>query len=72
MRYVDLATSDVAIGSSSPPPASIISSDDILNVRLIMSYENTSKAEGESLSLGSQVLDTAAKKLQVHIPHISS
>ena len=35
-----------------------------------MSYENTSKTEGGSLSLGSQVLDTAAKTLQVRIPHV--
>lgn len=30
-----------------------------------MSYENADKVEGESLSLGSQTLDSAAKALQV-------
>jgi len=35
-----------------------------------MSYENTNKVEGEHLSLGSQVLDTAAKTLQVVIPYV--
>jgi hypothetical protein len=30
-----------------------------------MSAQNTSKVEGDSLSLGSQALDTAAKTLQV-------
>ena len=66
MRRVDLTICDLAIGSSSPHR----SSTTFELLPSTMSYENTNKVEGEPLSLGSQVLDTAAKTLQVVIRYV--